>query len=83
MIFLAHGEAVKGMVNIANQAHAKIAGIAIVVAKTFQGGSSWVKDHGYRLESLANIDSFKNGQVHFFRRRIKCPRKLASKKPLF
>lgn len=63
--FLAHGEAVKGMVNIANQAHAKIAGVAVVVAKTFQGGSSWVKDHGYRLESLANIDSFKNGQVHF------------------
>lgn len=63
--FIAHGEAVKGMVNIANQAGCKIAGIGAVVAKTFQGGSEWIKDHGYRFEALANIDSFQNGQVHF------------------
>lgn len=63
--FIAHGEAVKGMVNIANQAGCKIAGIGAVVAKTFQGGSDWIKEHGYRFEALANIDSFKDGQVHF------------------
>ncbi|WP_127345539.1 xanthine phosphoribosyltransferase [Lactobacillus amylolyticus] len=63
--FIAHGEAVKGMVNIANQAGCKIAGIGAVVAKTFQGGSDWIKDHGYRFEALANIDSFKDGRVHF------------------
>lgn len=63
--FVAHGEAVKGMVSIANQAGCKIAGIGAVVAKTFQGGSDWVKDHGYRFEALASIDSFKDGQVHF------------------
>ena len=53
------------MVNIANQAGCKIAGIGAVVAKTFQGGSDWIKEHGYRFEALANIDSFKDGQVHF------------------
>lgn len=63
--FVAHGEAVKGMVNIAQQAGCKIAGVGAVVAKTFQGGSDWIKDHGYRFEALANIDSFKDGQVHF------------------
>ena len=63
--FLAHGEAVKGMINIANQANCKIAGIGVVVAKAFQGGSDWVKDHGYHLESLANIDNFDDGIVHF------------------
>ena len=63
--FLANGEAVKGMINIANQAGAQIAGVGIVVAKTFQGGSEWIKDHGYRLEALAEIDSLANNQVHF------------------
>ncbi|WP_338200871.1 xanthine phosphoribosyltransferase [Lactobacillus rizhaonensis] len=63
--FLANGEAVKGMINIANQAGAEIAGVGIVVAKTFQGGSDWIKEHGYRLEALAEIDSLANNQVHF------------------
>ena len=63
--FLANGEAVKGMINIANQAGAQIAGVGIVVAKTFQGGSKWIKNHGYHLEALAEIDSLANNQVHF------------------
>ncbi len=63
--FLANGEAVKGMINIANQAGAQVAGVGIVVAKTFQGGSEWIKDHGYHLEALAEIDSLANNQVHF------------------
>lgn len=63
--FIAHGEAVKGMVNIAQQAGCQIIGVGAVVAKTFQGGSDWVKSHGYRFEALASIDSFQNGHVHF------------------
>lgn len=63
--FLANGEAVKGMINIANQADAQVAGIGIVVAKVFQGGTAWIKEHGYRLEALANIDSLAENQVHF------------------
>ena len=63
--FLANGEAVKGMINIANQASAEVAGVGIVVAKTFQGGSDWIKEHGYRLEALAEIASLANNQVHF------------------
>ena len=63
--FLANGEAVKGMINIANQAGAEVTGVGIVVAKTFQGGSEWIKDHGYRLEALAEIASLTNNQVRF------------------
>ena len=63
--FLANGEAVKGMINIANQAGAEVAGVGIVVAKTFQGGSKWIKNHGYHLEALAEIASLANNQVHF------------------
>ena len=63
--FVAHGEAVKGMVNIAKQAECNIVGVGAVVAKTFQGGSDWVKRHGLHFEALASIDSFKDGQVHF------------------
>lgn len=63
--FLANGEAVKGMINIANQAGAEVAGVGIVVAKTFQGGSDWLKEHGYRLEPLAEIASLANNQVRF------------------
>ena len=63
--FVAHGEAVKGMVNIAKQAGCNIVGVGAVVAKTFQGGSEWVENEGLRFEALAKIDSFENDQVHF------------------
>ncbi|GAA2950935.1 xanthine phosphoribosyltransferase [Lactobacillus kefiranofaciens subsp. kefirgranum] len=63
--FVAHGEAVKGMVNIAKQAGCDIVGVGAIVAKTFQGGSEWVENEGLRFEALAKIDSFKDGHVHF------------------
>lgn len=63
--FIAHGEAVKGMINIAQQAGCDIVGVGAVVAKDFQGGTDWIKDHGLHLEALANIASFEDGQVHF------------------
>lgn len=53
------------MLNIAKQANAAVAGVGVVVAKEFQGGSDWVKEHGYRLEALARISNFENNQVHF------------------
>ncbi|ADX69470.1 xanthine phosphoribosyltransferase [Lactobacillus helveticus] len=63
--FVAHGEAVKGMVNIAKQAECNIVGVGAIAAKTFQGGSEWVENEGLRFEALAKIDSFKDGHVHF------------------
>lgn len=63
--FLAHGEAVKGMVKIAQTAGAKIAGVGIVVAKSFQGGKDWVQQQGLPLVMLAQISSLADGKVHF------------------
>lgn len=63
--FLARGEAVKGMASITQQAGCSVVGIGVVVAKNFQGGTDWVKAHGYPLESLATISNFAGKQIHF------------------
>jgi xanthine phosphoribosyltransferase len=63
--FLAHGEAVKGMVKIAQAAGASVAGVGVVVAKSFQGGSDWVKQQGLPLVMLAQIGSLEGSKVHF------------------
>lgn len=63
--FLANGQAVKGMLEICKQADVKVEGVGIVVEKSFQEGSDWIKGQGIRLESLARISSFENDAVHF------------------
>lgn len=64
--FLANGEALKGLVDIANQAGATIVGAGIVIEKGFQPGGQLMRDQGLRIESLANIKSLANGKVEFF-----------------
>lgn len=61
--FLANGQAVLGLINIVNQAKAKVAGVGIVVEKGFQDGRKLIEDNGYRVESLAIVDDFKDGAV--------------------
>ncbi|WP_034996014.1 xanthine phosphoribosyltransferase [Liquorilactobacillus vini] len=63
--FLANGEAVSGMLEICQQAHAQVVGVGIAIEKSFQGGAKRIKDQGVHLESLAKIASFDNGQVQF------------------
>ena len=63
--FLANGEAAAGLINIVHQANAKVIGVGIVIEKSFQTGAKKLKDAGYRVESLARIASFSNGQVNF------------------
>ena len=63
--FVAHGEAVKGMVNIAKQAGCNIVGVGAVVAKTFQGGRICVEHAGLRFESLAKLYRLENANVTF------------------
>ncbi len=64
--FLANGEALKGLVDIANQAGATIVGAGIVIEKGFQPGGQILREQGLRIESLANIKSLANGKVEFF-----------------
>lgn len=63
--FLANGEAAKGLVDIVNQSGATVAGIGIVIEKSFQKGAQELEDLGHRVESLAKIASLKEGKVSF------------------
>ena len=64
--FLASGSATNSMIDIASQAGAKIAGFGIVIEKVFQEGGNKLRESGYKIESLAMIEKFENGQVVFF-----------------
>ena len=64
--FLANGEAVKGLLDIAEQAGATVVGVGIVIEKGFQDGGKLLREKGIRIESLARIKSLTNGKVEFF-----------------
>lgn len=63
--FLANGQAVLGLLDIVEQAGAKLAGVGIVIEKGFQPGGKMIREKGIKLESLAEIASLENGQVTF------------------
>lgn len=63
--FLARGRALLGLMNIALQAGATLAGAGIVIEKTFQEGGKQVRSQGVEVYSLARISSLENGQVLF------------------
>ena len=54
--FLANGCAAMGLCQIVQAAHAKIAGIGIVIEKGFQCGGKLLREQGLRVESLAIVD---------------------------
>ena len=55
--FLANGCALQGLIAICDQAGATVEGIGIAVEKGFQMGGQVIRNLGYRLESLAIVDS--------------------------
>ena len=55
--FLANGNALNGLLSICEQAQAKVEGMAIAIEKRFQNGGNKLRKKGYRVESLAMIDS--------------------------
>ncbi len=65
--FLANGSATLGMIDIINQAGAKLAGVGIAIEKGFQNGGEILRDKGIRVESLAIISSMdeKTGKIIF------------------
>ena len=63
--FLADGNAMLGLIDMCNQAKAHIVGCGIIIEKGFQKGHQKLVDLGYRVESLAIIDSFENGKIIF------------------
>jgi xanthine phosphoribosyltransferase len=63
--FLANGQAALALVEMVKQANASVAGIGIVIEKSFQPGAQVLKERGLRVESLARISSLANGEVTF------------------
>lgn len=63
--FLANGQAALGLTEIINQVGAEVSGIGIVIEKSFQEGGQLLRDKGFKVESLARIQSLNNGKVTF------------------
>ncbi|WP_367342678.1 xanthine phosphoribosyltransferase [Limosilactobacillus sp.] len=63
--FLANGQAVSGMMEIAKQAGVQVVGAGIVIEKSFQPGGHNLRKAGVRVESLAKVKSLADGKVSF------------------
>ncbi|ANS76836.1 xanthine phosphoribosyltransferase [Paenibacillus yonginensis] len=61
--FLANGEAAFGLARIVEQAGAEVAGIGIVIEKSFQPGRRVLTKAGYRVESLVRVASLAGGKI--------------------
>ncbi len=65
--FLANGKALLGLIDLANQAGAKVAGASCAIEKGFQGGGDRLRNQGIRVESLAIIDAMGEDGITFRR----------------
>ena len=64
--FLANGEAMAALINICDQAGAKVLGCGSVICKTYQPGEKRIKDMGYKVEVLARVKAMHDdGQIEF------------------
>lgn len=63
--FMANGNAIKGLIDIINEAGASLEGIGVVIEKGFQGGGDSLRKAGYNYKALAVIDSTENGNITF------------------
>lgn len=63
--FLAHGQAVNGLLEIVEQAGAEAVGIGIVIEKGFQKGREKINNPQIPLEALAVIEAIQDGEIIF------------------
>ncbi|OAV76124.1 Xanthine phosphoribosyltransferase [Bacteroidales bacterium Barb7] len=61
--FLAYGNAAAGIIDLAAQSRATIAGMGFIIEKAFQQGRDALLEKGIRIESLAIIESLDNCQI--------------------
>ena len=61
--FLAFGNAAMGMIDLAGQAGATIAGMGFIIEKAFQDGGKALRESGIHVESLAIIDSLDDCKI--------------------
>ena len=65
--FLANGCALQGLISIVSEAGGTVEGIGIAIEKGFKAGGRMIRNLGYRLESLAIVDSMdaEKGTIEF------------------
>ncbi|MEG2289273.1 MAG: xanthine phosphoribosyltransferase [Clostridium sp.] len=63
--FLAYGEAALGAIRLVEESGAKVAGIGIVIEKSFQPGRKLLEDRGYDVYSLARVNKLGKGIIEF------------------
>ena len=61
--FLANGNAGKGIIDLVNQAGAKLAGMGFLIEKEFQAGGAALRKMGIHIESLAIIESLDDCRI--------------------
>lgn len=65
--FMANGCAMRGLIEVCEDAGATIEGIGIAIEKGFQNGGRELRERGYQLESLAIVDAMDpaTGEITF------------------
>ena len=61
--FLADGEAIRGMMDLARQAGAQVVGAAVAIEKGFQKGGAMLRAQGVKLLSLCVVRGISNGMI--------------------
>ena len=61
--FLANGNAAKGILDLASQTGAEVAGMGFIIEKSFQHGGDVLREMGIKVESLAIIDSLDDCKI--------------------
>ena len=64
--FLANGQAVMGAYRILKEAGSSVAGVGIVIEKSFQDGRKKLEDLGLDVYSLARISKISSDGIEFF-----------------
>ncbi|HEY0827858.1 MAG TPA: xanthine phosphoribosyltransferase, partial [Bacilli bacterium] len=62
---IANGDAARGLIRIIERSGADLAGLGIVIEKSFQAGARTIRELGIRIESLVTIKSLDNDQIEF------------------
>ena len=64
---MANGCAMQGLISIVEDAEAEVVGCGVVIEKSFQEGADRIRNLGYRLESLAAIETMdeETGEIIF------------------
>lgn len=63
--FLANGEAATGAIRLIRKAHATVAGIGILIEKSFQPGREKLVGQGFHVYSLARISKMAENHIEF------------------